>query len=64
MHKTFLTSSLRLSSIALNPFTLGDEKHEMANLKQRLAVLENVKAGEQETKSGSKNINVSGLVEF
>ena len=64
MNKTFLISSLLLSSIAVSPFTLSDEKHEIANLKQRLAVLENAKASEQETESWSKNITISGVLEF
>ena len=64
MNKTFLISSLLLSSMAVSPLTLSDEKHEIANLKQRLAVLENAKASERETESWSKNITVSGVLEF
>ena len=64
MNRTFLINSLLLSSIVVSPFTLSDEKHEIANLKQRLAVLENAKASEQEAGSWSENITVSGVLEF
>ena len=64
MNRFILINSLLLSSIAVSPCTLSDENRDIADLKQRIAVLENAKTSSQERASWTNNMVVSGSLEF